>query len=267
MDLSPLPATFSHMRARVMGLSAFMGGAALLGGQLAHAALRRFPQCNDLDPSGVFGDPRSPELHVAVLGDSTVTGQGLETVDDSWPRVLARRLSDQHRVILRSYAEGGSKSKDVLDRQIPVAILDHHDIAIISVGSNDILRMTPVWALERRLDSIVEQMKQVATSVILFGIGDLGSIPRLPYPLDLLASGSGRVADWVHRRVAERNDIAKIDQWALTTEAFNSGLHMFASDLFHPSPAGHLAWAEAVFPAVEAELARSGRERVQGSGG
>lgn len=245
------------MRVRVLGLSAIVGGAALLGGQVAYAALRQFPPCDDLDPSGVFGDPGSPELNIAVLGDSTVTGQGLESVDDSWPRVVANRLSDRYRIVLRSYAVGGSKSRDVLEDQVPDASLDRHDVAIISVGSNDILRMTPIWKLEQRLDSIVKEMRQVSNCVILFGIGDLGSIPRLPYPLDVLASGSGHVADWVHRRVAERNGIAKIDQWALTTEAFNSGLHMFAADLFHPSPAGHLAWAEAALDAIEAELARS----------
>lgn len=142
-------------------------------------------------------------------------------------------------------------------------MLDHHDIAIVSVGSNDVLRMTPVCFLERRLDAIVKHMKQISKSVILFESGDLGSIPRLPYPLELLASGSGHVADWVHRRVAQRNGIPKIDQWVLTTEAFNSGLHMFATDLFHPSPAGHLAWADAVLPAVEVELTRAATAQPQ----
>ena len=245
-----------------MGLSAIVGGAALLGGQVAYAALRRFPPCDDLDPTGVFGDPSLPDLQIAVLGDSTVTGQGLESVDASWSRVIARRLSDRYNVHLRSYAVGGSKAKDVLAEQVPRAELDRHDITIVSVGSNDILRMTPVWKFERRLDQIVKRMQRVSGSVILFGVGDLGSIPRLPYPIDMLASGSGHVADWVHRRVADRNGIAKIDQWALTTEAFNSGLHMFAVDLFHPSPAGHLAWADAVFPMIESELA-SGRCRVE----
>ena len=254
------------MRARVLGLSAIVGGAALLGGQVAYAALRQFPRCDDLDPSGVFGDLDAPRLRMAVLGDSTVTGPGLDSVDDSWPRVVANRLSDRYRVVVRSYAIGGAKSKDVLDAQVPQASLERHDIAIISVGSNDILRMTPFWKLEERLDSIVKEMRKVSRCVILFGIGDLGSIPRLPCPLDVLASGSGHVADWVHRRVAERNGIAKIDQWALTTEAFNSGLHMFAADLFHPSPAGHLAWAEAVLPAIEGELARSADIQPAGPG-
>lgn len=246
------------MKGRVVGLSAFVGGAALIGGQVAYASLRRLPLADGFDPSGTFGDPGLPRLHIAVLGDSTVTGQGLDDVDDCWPRVVARRLSHRFRVVLSSFAVGGSRSRNVLEEQVPEAERQEYDIVIVSVGSNDILRMTPAWVFERRLGEIVRRMKSVSGSLILFGVGDLGSIPRLPYPIDRLAAGSGHVADWVHRRVADGQGVAKIDQWKLTTEAFNSGLHMFAADLFHPSAEGHLAWADAVLPTLEAELARLG---------
>lgn len=246
------------MRARAVTLGAVAGGVVLVGGQIAYASLRRLPLGEDLDPTGVFGDDALPTLHIAVLGDSTVTGQGLDDVDDSWPRVVARRLGDRYQVMLRSFAAGGAKSLDVLEHQVPVLEGHSFDLVIVSVGSNDILRMVPVWQFERHLDEIVARLKKVSRSVILFGVGDLGSIPRLPYPIDRIASGSGHLADRVHRRVAERHDVPKVDQWALTTEAFNSGLHMFANDLFHASPEGHLAWADAVMPTIAFELTRLG---------
>ena len=230
----------------------------MIAGQVAYASRRRLPLGGEHDPTGTFGNPASPRLRLAVLGDSSVTGQGLDSAEDTWARVVARHLSDRFYVDLRSYGAGGARSDDVLEEQLPAAESVRHDIAIVSVGSNDILRMTPAWHFERRLDEIVVRLKRVSSSVILFGVGDLGSIPRFPYPVDRVAAGTGRVADWVHRRVAERNGIAKVDQWALTTEAFNSGPHMFAPDLFHPSAVGHRAWADALIPTVEAELVRIG---------
>lgn len=247
------------MKPRALGLSAVAGSVAFVGSQIAYAGLRRLPEGDDLDATGVFGDDHLPRLHVAVLGDSTVTGQGLEDVDATWPRIVARRLSDRYQVVLRSYAVGGAKSRDVLAEQVPIAEMFPYDIVIVSVGSNDILRMVPVWVFERRLHEIVDRLTATSRSLILFGVGDLGSIPRLPYPIDRFATGSGQLADWVHRRVAERHQVAKIDQWALTTEAFNSGIHMFCPDLFHPGPEGQLAWADAVTPTVESELERIGR--------
>lgn len=248
------------MKRRVVGLSTFAGGAGLIAGQVAYVSRRRLPLGDQYDPSGTFGDVSRPRLRMAVLGDSSVTGQGLDSVDEAWARLVARHFSDRFRVELRSYGEGGARSEDVLEEQVPAAEMVRHDVAIVSVGSNDLLRMTPAWRFERRLDEIVMRLKRVSSSVVLFGVGDLGSIPRFPYPVDRVAASTARVADRAQRRVAERHGVAKVDQWALTTEAFNSGPHMFAPDLFHPSAEGHRAWADAVIPTVEAEIARLDRE-------
>jgi lysophospholipase L1-like esterase len=158
-------------------------------------------------------------------------------------------------VELACLAEGGAKAQDVVEHQLHRALEERWDVAIVSVGSNDIMRFVPVWRFEQRLDHIVASLKEVADAVVLFGVGDLGSIPRLAFPLDRIASGAGHVADWVHRRVAARHGIAKIDQWRLTTAAFNSGIHMFAPDLFHPSPIGHQAWADALIPTLDEVVA------------
>ena len=244
------------MKGRVVGLSTFAGGAGLIAGQVAYVSRRRLPLGDQYDTSGTFGDAALPHLRMAVLGDSSVTGQGLDSVEEAWARLVARHFSDRFHVELVSYGDGGARSNDVLEEQLPAAEATRPHVAIVSVGSNDILRMTPTWRFESRLDEIVMRLRRVSSSVILFGIGDLGAIPRFPYPVDRVAAVTARVADRVHRRVAERHGAAKVDQWALTTEAFNSGAHMFAPDLFHPSAEGHRAWADALIPTVEAELAR-----------
>lgn len=227
----------------------------MIAGQVAYARFRGVPSFEGLDPSCVVGDGGLPGLRLVVLGDSTVTAPGLDDPDASWPRIVARHLAGRYCVDLTSLAEGGAKSRDVLAGQLPRALTSRWNVAVVSVGSNDIMRFVPVWRFERRLDRIVAELKEVSDAVILFGVGDLGSIPRLPFPLDRIASGAGHVADLVHRRVAARHDVAKIDQWRLTTEAFNSGIHMFSPDLFHPSPIGHQAWADALIPTLDEVVA------------
>ena len=233
-----------------------LAGTGIVAGQILHAAFRELPSFEGLDPSGRFGDPSLPSLRLLVLGDSTVTAPGLDDPDDSWPRLIARHLADRFSVELVSHAEGGAKSRDVLHLQLPRACREEWDVTILSVGSNDVLRFIPVWRFAARLDAIVERLQACSKEVILFGVGDIGSIPRLPYPADRLAAGAGHVADWVHRRTASRFGVEKIDQWRLTTAAFNSGLHMFSPDQFHPSEIGHQAWAAALIPTVDAVAAR-----------
>lgn len=239
-----------------IGKFLFMGVAATIAGEVLHARNRGVPSFTGLDISGEFGDAALPTLRIVLLGDSTVTAPGLAHPDASWPRLIAARLADRYRVQLVCLAEGGSRSVDVLERQLVRAQTASWDIAIVSVGSNDVLHLVPVWRFARNLDAIVSGMASIADQVILFGVGDLGSIPRLPYPLNKLASVAGRLADYVHRRVAARRQVAKVDQWRLTTAAFNSGRHMFADDLFHASALGHQAWADALLPSVEEALPR-----------
>lgn len=230
-------------------------GAAMLAGQVAYARFRGVPSFEGLDPSCVLGEAELPPLRIVLLGDSTVTAPGIDDPDVTWARIIARHFSDRYRVELTCLAEGGAKSRDVLENQLPRALAARWDVAVVSVGSNDIMRFVPVWRFEQRLDRIVGRLRNTCDAVVLFGVGDLGSIPRLAFPLDRIASAAGHVADWVHRRVAARHGIAKIDQWRLTTAAFNSGIHMFAPDLFHPSSIGHQAWADALIPTLDEVVA------------
>lgn len=251
------------MRLRTV-LQGVLLGSVVVVGQATYAALRSLPSFNGHDPSGSFGDDSLPPLRVLVVGDSSATAPGLDDPDACWPRVVARHLADRHRVDLVCLAEGGARSQDVLEHQVPVAVGSEWDITIVSVGSNDVLHLVPVWRFARCLDSIVERLGERSGAVVLFGVGDLGSIPRLPFPVDRMAWAAGHVADWVHRWVAQRHDTAKVDQWRLTTAAFNSGLHMFAPDLFHPSTAGHRVWADALIPTIDEVAARLGEGALRG---
>jgi lysophospholipase L1-like esterase len=232
-----------------------LAGMAVLAGELAYAARRPLPSFQGFDPSGTFGDPALPTLRITVLGDSTITGPGLENPDDTFVRVIARTLAERFRVELTSYAVGGARSIDLLRNQVPAAIEHDTDITFISVGGNDVMRAVPVRVFERNLEAIVAVMKTVSAEVVLMGVGDIGTVPRCPQPLDRVATLTGRVADRVHRRVADRQVVLKADHWGWSAEAFRDRA-MFSPDLFHPSPAGHRVWAETVLPEVEAAIGR-----------
>lgn len=233
-----------------VGRTAIAALTTAVAGQILHAAYRNLPSFEGSDPSGTFGDPDLPPLELLVLGDSTATAPGVDD-DETWPRLVARHLATEHHVELTCIAEGGSRSWHVLHQQVPQTLDRRWDIAIVSVGSNDVLRLVPIWRFARHMDQIVASLTERCSAVVLFGVGDLGSIPRLRFPADRMASTAGHIADWVHRRTTARHETFKIDQWRLTTAAFNSGNHMFAPDLFHPSPVGHRAWADALIPTID----------------
>lgn len=233
-------------------VSATLAGAFL---EVAYVAHRPLPSFEGFDASTVIGNAAAPALRLAVLGDSTCTGPGLSSPDDLWCRVVARTLADRYRVELTSVAAGGAKVVDVLEGQLEAALALRPDVAIVSVGANDALRPIPSTLIATRLEAITAALAAVCPFVVLSGIGDLGTIPRLVPPLDLLARRRGRLVDRIHAEIAERHhNVVKIPMWELTAEDFRTRSDVWSPDLFHPSAAGHAVWARAALTVLAPRL-------------
>jgi lysophospholipase L1-like esterase len=217
----------------------------VLAGQMARAILRNdLPSLDNQDPSGTFGDPAAPPLRLVFLGDSSITAPGVEPLNHSWPRQMAMHLGTSYRVEAISFAVGGSKAGDVLSNQVDAALASNPDIAYIAVGSNDALRGTPVARFEVEFDSVVSRLYDRVPAIGLSGIGDLGTIPRIPELARGIARVRARAIDRAIARVAARYPrTIKSWVWDVMAIDFAQRPELFASDLFHASAEGHLAFA------------------------
>ncbi len=215
------------------------------------------PSFQNQDPSCAFGDPDDPHLRIAVLGDSSVTAPGVEPLDAAWPRRIASHLSDRVYVDVISVAVGGSKTRDVLAGQVPAAIATQPDIAFVSVGANDALRATSLPRFESEYRQILAHLTAHVPGIAVSGIGDLGSIPRLPALARSIVRIRGRSFDRAIRRaVADFPGVLKTNTWAPGFDEFrtNPG-DVFAGDLFHASAYGHGIYTRAALTAVDELMA------------
>lgn len=212
---------------------------------------------SDQDPSGSFGDPSLPPLRMIVLGDSTITAPGVEPLDGCWVRRTAVHLSDRYCVELISVAVGGSKIADVRGEQIHRAIVIGGDLSVLSVGGNDALRMTPVRRFEADYDDVVRTLVSAFPAVGVCGVGDLGTIPRLPALAQGFARVRGRAIDHAVGRVAHRYGVPKTRAWGPEFDRFDHDPAVWAGDLFHASAAGHEMYADAANPLVDEALRRA----------
>lgn len=228
--------------------------AGVVAAEVAYALLRPSPRLPEFDPSGEFGDPSRPPLRVAVLGDSSVTAPGVTHPDESWVRLLCRRLGEHRHVVLESFAVGGSKAADLANGQLEAAQASHPDIAIVSVGANDALRFVPLSRFERNLDHVVSELSASGAAVILSGVGDLGTIPRLYEPLRSVMTARSAAYHRVHHRVAERHGALVADQRDDDRALWLRDRSLWSEDLFHVSPRGHARWAETAWRTVEPVL-------------
>lgn len=239
---------------RVLG-----AGAAVVLGQVAWAVWRPLPSFTDLDPSGFEGPLNGTPLRMLVLGDSSCTGSGLEDPADIWVRVLARLLGeDGFRVEVVSVAVGGSKASDLVRGQLDPALAAGGDVAVVSVGGNDALRGVRVPTFEAAIDTLVARLSAEVPIVALSGVGDMGTVPRLPPLLAAAARRRGKAMNAAHQRVAQRYGVLVADQWAWAVERFRDP-SIFSPDLFHPNAEGHRVWADVAYELLSPALAaRSG---------
>ena len=220
---------------------------AVVAGQLAWAVWRPLPTFVDLDPSGTEGPEDGTPLRMLVLGDSSCTGSGLQDPSDIWVRVVARMIAAHgFRVDVVSFAIGGSKAADLVRHQLLPAKELGGDLALVSVGGNDALRGVRLSSFEESLDTLVASLRPSVGTLALSGVGDMGTVPRLPPTVAAAARRRGRAMNTIHHRVAARHGVLVADQWAWAAERFKDR-SVFSPDLFHPNADGHRVWAEVAY--------------------
>lgn len=223
----------------------------LLLGELVWTARRPLPSQVEPQRSEVIeiasarpGTRAVRPLRIVALGDSTLTGPGLQRGEDVWlPRAL-QQLRLGRAVHYISLAVGGSRSADVVDR-ITDALRRQPDLVVVAVGSNDILHGVPIRTLQAQLDETVARLLVAVPVVAVANVGDLGNIARVPAPLSsVIRSRASRARRAIERVVASHHRAVLLDV-TRADEVFRDRA-IFTPDLFHPGVAGHAAWADSV---------------------
>jgi hypothetical protein len=92
--------------------------------------------------------------------------------------------------------------------------------------------------------------------VVVVGVGDIGSVPRLPGFLRWYLTRRSAIFDRVSAEVASRYAAAvKVDVRGDLSEAFWQDRMMFSGDRFHASSHGHEHFAHHISMAVDQALA------------
>jgi lysophospholipase L1-like esterase len=233
-------------------VAAWVALTAVVGGQALYAKRRRdLPSVVGGDASGEEGDPALPSVLVACAGDSTLTGPGLDHPEQTWIRLALRTVATERHLTLKSFAVGGSCVADVLDEQLDGLLATRPDVAVIAVGSNDVLKWTPLRELEISFGLLATVLSEHVPRVVIGGVGDLGTLARVSPPLSNVVTVRARQVDRVIRRTCERfPNVAYVDV-SSTDSAFRSGgRHVFTADRFHPNHYGHEMWAAAAAPVL-----------------
>lgn len=215
------------------------------------------------DATGWYGKARpGPAIKIALLGDSSAVGYGVEQVEQTPGAHLASGLAEaaDRRVYLRSVAVVGAQTKDLTGQLDKVLPMEPH-VAVIMVGANDVTHRVRPSESVRLLEHAVRRLREAGVEVIVGTCPDLGTIEPIAPPLRQVARA------W-SRRLAAGQTIAVVEAGGRTVslgsvlgpEFSASPALLFGADRFHPSAVGYSSMASVLLPSV---LAAAGLLRAE----
>jgi lysophospholipase L1-like esterase len=208
--------------------------------------------------------PQQPRIRLAVLGDSTTAGVGVERAEESLPYQLARRLADHYgrEVHVVSYGWAGARVADVSRDQLPRAMQPRRattrpflplvDIIAVVIGSNDATHNTPRRRFRSELRALLSAVREAnpGASLVLAGIPAFRGALRAVEPLIFLADQYARLLRTVSREEARRIGAAYADLAREVPKRIDPETPFLSEDQFHPSAVGYAIWADVIFEAL-----------------
>jgi lysophospholipase L1-like esterase len=181
-------------------------------------------------------------LRLLVIGDSTAAGVGITYMRDALPPQLAAILATRRGCTVEwtVSARTGATASVTAEELVPVAPLEQ-DIALVLVGVNDVLKLTPrhTWraSMDRRVDALQKHLRP-GGQIVLAGLPNLRQFRAFPRPLRAVLSWRGRALDREVRQIAKRR--LGVMHVAMPPASWPV---MFAEDGFHPNAAAYRALA------------------------
>ncbi|GAA2600476.1 SGNH/GDSL hydrolase family protein [Actinomadura fulvescens] len=196
-----------------------------------------------------------PAFRLLVIGESTAAGVGATAHAEALPGFLADAL---RRHLRRSVAwsvtgKNGATVRRVITDLVPTSNGSAPDLVVVTVGINDLIRRRPLkrWAadLAELLTALRARYRHAA--VLVAGMPPVHRFPAIPQPLRMVLGAQARAMDRIMREVAHEHGAVHVPM----DEAMARDRRLFASDGFHPSPAGYRVWAHDLALAISSPAA------------
>lgn len=224
-------------------------------------------------------------LRLAVLGDSTTAGVGVDRPEHALPYLVAQRLADARNASVHvvSYGWAGARVEDLPRTQLVRALeplratetepfLPGADVVVVVIGSNDATHHTSPSRFRADLRATLTGIRAAApdAQVVLAGIPTFRGALRGVEPLIFLADQYARLLRPIGRAEAATARVAYADLARHVGPLIAGRTDVLSRDQFHPSVVGYTAWADVIFDALvagpEALTARApGREEPAGA--
>lgn len=181
------------------------------------------------------------DVRVAVFGDSLTAGYRLQP-EEAFPARLERKLKEVgfSNVSVINMSVPNDTTAGGLDRLHDLE-LQHPDIVIIELGTNDAMRGIQVKLIQQNLETMVEKLKPLNAYVVL-----IGARPPASLGADYAAQ-----LDKAYRNIAQHY---KLPFYPFVLEGVMGQQNLNLADGLHPNAKGVDVMVSRIYPLVDTGL-------------
>ncbi|HRS88649.1 MAG TPA: SGNH/GDSL hydrolase family protein [Smithellaceae bacterium] len=185
--------------------------------------------------AGIFGFGH--KIALLIVGDSATAGVGVNTQEEAFVGQLVSSLSPEYEISWKLIAQTGLKAKDIVER-LRSADAESFDVALLSVGVNDVTRGTGANAWRVSQLSLIKLLKEKfgCRHVFLSGIPPMHLFPALPQPLRWWLGVKAKKFNQILKMICEEERCTLV-QMDLPFEK-----EYMAEDGFHPGASAYAIW-------------------------
>ena len=183
-------------------------------------------------------------LKILFFGDSTAVGTGSKSNSQS---VAGRFGRDFPQAEIVNISQNGKKIHGLVRDFLPL-VGGHYDLAVVQIGANDIMWLTPLSNIERDLSIVVENIKKSADHVVILHSGNVGLAPIFSWPFDQWLAARSRAVRALYMKKAQELGVLYVDLFReRDDDLFLKDIpRYYAPDGLHPGGDGYGWWYEKI---------------------
>jgi lysophospholipase L1-like esterase len=189
-------------------------------------------------------------LRLLITGDSAAAGVGATTQEEALSGQLVAQLRPVLQVHWKLLAQTGHTVHDVIG-QLHAAAPERFDVAVVSVGVNDVTGRTGSARWIARQAMLIDLLKSKfgIDHILLSSLPPMHVFPALPQPLRWYLGMRAKQLNGMLQAIAEADACCEFLQIDFPFEQ-----SYIAADGFHPAAPAYSAWADVAARAIRRRI-------------
>ena len=191
-------------------------------------------------------------LIYAAIGDSLTYGAGVNDYNESYPHLIAQKLSANYSVVtLNNFSYQGATTDNIINDLLSSAAVSNPNIVTILVGINDAHNFVTPQKFRANYENILKTLKsKTQAKIYAISIPKIGSNSVYLPPFNFYFSGKVDRYNKIIKDLSAQYDVKYID---ITTPTLNwvykDGVN-YSADSFHPSAAGYKIFSDLIYDSI-----------------